>query len=1071
MNTMINGADAADENANRVGFSKDGFWMTFGRELSPKYTRYEESKSGAGGAPKWNRPDLDQPNAWRVVGYYDFLRIKKINALDELHGDRHVWQQVGGGKIPDASHYPSWISSSDLVLIPFSSEWIGDDFREALTEPQRENSHSSPMLAMIRITLSPAILQRRENAVRAIAKTIELLKRASNGPDGCADTDKGVEIRYFTSLGGPDVVAVALPKNPGELHKVHRLACLARHLSMASVVEREQNAGHDDKKQNAGEEYPGHACVLVEPVLAFSEHALKNLSEGGFRDEEKALKLALTYQLRLDCGHGAMVTGHIGKEVSPPSQQEDAEPLEFRVNWTRHAIEGDFKHLSDLAKVWNELWFSGKGEGSPEDPKYDWRERNLSDSITSLTFPLDGCDSCELNGTACIPPECHPERVWTLTEEVDTELGFTRTNLLEFSRTRLGKLQCDELMGIFVSFCSALYRPELLGAVRDIYPFLMQLGRALKHEQWGSHLSRAVPDEAAGDEAASDEAAGDEAAQNDAARDEARICFRTGTQDLLARLNRAVRNRVEHRSMQGDPPLTHILSHGACKLINAYSVVFWLAAELFRQHSREASTGEDGKGPPIGNPAHFAALVSAGTSGRIECQELFEDFRRAVEEAEEKRTGERRLLSQMAPNGWSSRLLLLDISGPLLLRPELCFACCLHEMAELSEWIDLPQSKPVRRAINLWILMTIADKFNHAMVGLSFGQKESLLSDSKSEERREQLEEVERQLLDDYSLPFVRLCAIKFPAEDVPVEKTDSLINDVEKYCELAGSIEFAGNLRDAIVQGTKEMFSGNGHGGKIIWERLRNMHGVPPVAELGEEVLRDKNYNAVVDNLIEFVPEVIADVGMWCALDHILGKGQCRDQEERIEDLNRVFVALIQTTAECQHEGQRPASLYEAIVLRWVIQAAALTNKAERKTRWRETIKGRVQGIRANLLTEKEVQEIFNWAADRLSLFDPSGLVENLAELPSYAPGNPGDRLDQSIFPSENTLAAPVQELLDKFRGAWKEGGEKESTSGQDGSKVMDFVFSLWAASGEFGCKLALEKIPPAQGENGNEG
>jgi len=82
MNTMINGADAADENANRVGFSKDGFWMTFGRELSPKYTRYEESKSGAGGAPKWNRPDLDQPNAWRVVGYYDFLRIKKINALD-----------------------------------------------------------------------------------------------------------------------------------------------------------------------------------------------------------------------------------------------------------------------------------------------------------------------------------------------------------------------------------------------------------------------------------------------------------------------------------------------------------------------------------------------------------------------------------------------------------------------------------------------------------------------------------------------------------------------------------------------------------------------------------------------------------------------------------------------------------------------------------------------------------------------------------------------------------------------------------------------------------------------------
>jgi len=1043
MTPTVDGPDERDQNADRLALSKRGLWMTFGRELSPKYTRPKKAESGTESGPKWNDPDLGQPNAWRVAGYYDFLKIKEINALDDLHDDRNVWQQPHRGRISEESLYPSWMSSSDLVLISFKNEAVDRNFCVALTCPEYENPAASPMLAMIRITLSPALLQAHGKALSAIANTIELLQRASKDVYGSPATVAGAQVRYFTSLGGPDVVAVALPKTPAELRSIHRLACLVRHLSMASVVKGEWCTDYND------EHYPGHACVLVEPVMAFSEHALERFSKPDFRQAEKDLQLALTYHLRLDCGHGEMVADHIRQVVSSSDEHPPSESLKFRVNWTRHALEGEFEHLSDLVRVWDALWFSGKGEGSPKDPKHDWRERNLSDSITSLAFPADRCDACPFVAEKCKRDECHEKRVWRLTEEVDQELGLIRENLLTFSHKYLGRLQCDELMGIFVSFCSALYRPELLGAVLDVYPFMMQLGRALKHEHWQTYLAHADPDKGP--------FASEDFDSDQAERDWNR--FNETVQDLLEKLKRAVRNRVEHRSTQGDPPLTHILSHGACKLINAYSVVFWLAAELFRQHSTEYDLAGDG-GPEIGNPAHFAALVSAGTRGRIECEELFADFRRSVEKEEEKRNGKWKLLSQIPLNDWSSRLLLLDISGPLLLRPELCFACCLHEMAELSEWIHLPQTEPVRRAINLWILQTIADELNQATVSLSFKEEESEITD-------EQREKARRQLMKRYSLPFARLCAMTFPTQNLAVGEKNRSTDRVEEYCGRARSTLFVSDMISSIEKGTAEMLSGTDPRGKHIWDALRQMDGVPPVAEHGEDVLQNDSFNAAVDTLIEFVPEVIADVGMWCALDHILGKGCYRDQSERIEDLNRVFMALMQTTAECQHPGQRPVSLYNAILLRWVIQAAALTPEDERETGWQDGIKecikdaGNSRGsANTTLLKEEEIQGIFDAAVETLPMFGPSGLVDNLAELPSYASGPPEESLNHSMFPSEDKLADAVRELLESFRLAWKEGRNDARPPAQDGSKIMDFVFSLWAASTEFGCSSALEKI-----------
>jgi len=44
---------------------------------------------------------------------------------------------------------------------------------------------------------------------------------------------------------------------------------------------------------------------------------------------------------------------------------------------------------------------------------------------------------------------------------------------------------------------------------------------------------------------------------------------------------------------------------------------------------------------------------------------------------------------------------------------------------------------------------------------------------------------------------------------------------------------------------------------------------------------------------------EIIVDIGMWCALDHILGEGSVRSQADRRLDLHRVFKSLLQAAAE----------------------------------------------------------------------------------------------------------------------------------------------------------------------------
>jgi len=205
--------------------------------------------------------------------------------------------------------------------------------------------------------------------------------------------------------------------------------------------------------------------------------------------------------------------------------------------------------------------------------------------------------------------------------------------------------------GVFASHLrSCFFRQGLLGTARDRLPFLWRLTRAFSlDEEWEDYLRSPAETHRTNDR--------HEPLQR-------REAFTVELQKPFAHAQRALRNRVEHRSLQADPPIPHTLGHGACKLINAYSTVFYLACELFR------GAAPDREQAP-GDIRRFAVVVCTGSCGHVECEELYADFREYFEAPGGRYSGRvsfSGLLLSEGPEtrGWSDRLLLLDPSVPIM---------------------------------------------------------------------------------------------------------------------------------------------------------------------------------------------------------------------------------------------------------------------------------------------------------------------------------------------------------------------------------------------------------------------
>jgi hypothetical protein len=256
------------------------------------------------------------------------------------------------------------------------------------------------------------------------------------------------------------------------------------------------------------------------------------------------------------------------------------------------------------------------------------------------------------------------------------EFGDLIDTSVHILTNQYGSVTGREVAKALLAVRKSLTRNERLGALRDLFPFVSQLCRCIQGEAWNLLYS---------------------------SKTDVRASTMSSASDLTTHLWRAIRNRIESRVESLDPSFPGTLDSGTSKLLNGYSVAAWLCSGVFNPSEKSLRCASDS----------FAACVAAGYSGRIQTQETFADLRRLFERADPDADIEEisRIDEAESDDRWNARLLLLDISGRAIFRPEIAFLHCMHEIAEFSEWWTQKKAIKLRVAVNEFQFSYLCDLF------------------------------------------------------------------------------------------------------------------------------------------------------------------------------------------------------------------------------------------------------------------------------------------------------------------------------------------------------------------------
>ncbi len=951
---------------------------------------------------------------WCVAGMYDYLDFVSFNSLEEI-------PKADARKAPQVP----WEDSRRLVIFPYADPAPSEGILKAMEDA---NPTEHPLLVLTRIALSPTAYEFGPglgHVLRATANLISLLKAASS-----INTDLP-EIAYFGSLSSPDLVTVALPKNPAELHAVHTFTRVARSLRLAELKECRfwADADEEDESSRVAQEYPGYACVMVTPTLAFRLGSRKQVFESAsFKDAETKHGLRLNFRLRVDCGHEAQVVRDMrrncgddvvfpGLATTPSAEEEpwgrfgvsdrSLDPAKGMppggpvvASWDTHLIHGHFTHMATLAKTWEKLWFNDTKPNA-------WRSLNLLDSTMTVSMGDDvaGWHQSDVS--------------WEIAKPVRHDLDQISHEFAAFAREFLNATQSAELRSIFNRFHSCFFRQDLLGTSRDLFPFFRQLGRALGDVgTWRRYLDPTRVDSTAAIHIKSD--------------------FDRGVQDLIMHVSRAVRNRIEHRSVTADPLVPQTLRDGACKVISAYTFIVHLCCGLFRGTGRTtASLDFDVLG-------RSAACVAAGTQGRVECWELFDEFRKFVEHEHQDADQPPMLLSQRKPEEWSSRLFMFDIPSYSVLRPDWAIVHCLHEIGELSEWIMGDRCSELRHCLNHWIIGETIGMFRHRIAEKScrYPGRTDTPSDQEINEAA--------TTLDTFATWFVPYCVSAHDLEQVNsagqasthIKSLVATQHPLDLVLYLEDAIYSVGSDPENLTRFAIAMEPSVPEGLKPL--RPIGAHCSPMVAS-GEDLMLD------LQNLRELTREVLGDIGMWCALHVLLAT---RDAplapDARFEHVAKTFRSVVVIAAEASDPRGINDRLQRSLLFRFAIQAAAaLPPGTDYQRRILSSLCDHEAGA---LIDRKKAEDALAEATAQKSVFgDSDGLVARLRAFTAY--GGDNDLGFPELWRSED------DRVVSAFRDAW--------TNPDSVSARLSLFNNIWAASTRFAIPRLFDRIEIEKGTN----
>ena len=887
-----------------------GIELAFSRDLICKYTTDKEIEDEVRRHSRF----------WQVIGPFDFLQISPLMALDDI------------GKGLDRQRPVAIGAHTGMVLIPFRDSAHDRAFQEflqiicdtgSLGSPQEKSDQDHelgeyPILFGAKISLSAVAYEQHEtftSTLEAVHAAHRIVMRILDDPvvhQGC----RPERVHLFMTLSSSDIVLLALPNTFEELMSVDRVAQAVRTLTLEQLTEemaadknpprsaapdvstqigsRFQVSTTADRKSPTLIKVSGHALSAVDEFVA-----LRLMDPCRLEDKTRSGCFRMDFQLQLDCGHDLWVKEKLRRLF--PQMKVNSHGL------GRHTVRCSLNSLSEFATLWNEMWGN-----------YQYRAANLVDSMTCIVLSdpeekIDLGNTTELQvlQTGALPINDHDDHpAWELTDFAwNLELKAIVSRLSGWACDFLSQEQQREFFNIIGTFRSCFLHHELASAARDLVPFFRQLSLACKsenHHHWSSYLTSSDPE-----------------------------FFASEISRLLLHLNRAVRNRLEHRSGHADPTIPHTLVHGASKLVGAYSGIYWFCSEFFgHDSSQSANPSMQADRKEYCYADNLSVCVAAGNEGRISCEEVFLDFRLWVERA----TG--KPLSSSGEDEWTGRLLLLDVSGNSLFRPAFCLVHCLHEVAEFSDWLQSERTSLLRVRVNAWVLQEML----HFLGNLALES----LSESENNDQMVRGTNAWKEL-QAYQSHFVA------HAVDVMVKRHndgDALpclaghtnITSFDSACERLHPFDFQALVGTAIytLGARPETWHGALPRAKAA---NHNVKRVPLFARAVIDVLtpgysrprsskRRKPFYTFSDgwrSIREVSTEIVADIGMWCSLDHILSNGlpHTRPLDVRLLDVHMVYESLFIASRD---RGERflTRQVCEFLLLRWSVQVATLDGTAD---------------------------------------------------------------------------------------------------------------------------------------------
>lgn len=831
--------------------------------------------------------------AWHALGSFDFLSVHSYPDLETMRECTEHERRQGkdGTDLSIGAH-------SGLILVPFDDFFDASDekkeeyrlFVDRVVMPEKQDGSTDeairlkfPLLIMCRFYLS-AIAYELESSFKGVLTAIDcmrnlLLKKADkyreNPPHYGGTVPPTENLQFFRTLGSPDIALLVMPQTPEELFGVYHFMAQIREIKLQDLVDQvaamlptlpveSWETARTILRKGA---HPGHAFASIDETLSFRV-PLESETDPNFQyasgrsmDEDRKIEtkfgFRLEFQLRLDCGHEADFLNYFHQHTKGVYFYSEDPPEKSQRFGGLYTLRGHIDHMDDFVRLWNQEWF-----------EFAFRAANIIDSITVPSFhlpfvPTGSSSRAQMEMMA-----------WKLRPGLESELTVIETTLVVWARLFLSAEQHDELLGIVRTFRSCFYHHELPSAARDLLPFMRQLACACGNiDLWKCYRA-----------------------------EENVEVFTEEVQTLLSHLHRAVRNRLEHRTRHADPTIPHTLSHGASKLINAYTTVYWLCGELF---SRDHTGFED----MYCTASHLAVCVAAGSEGSVNFHEVFEGFRKYVERLNSNSLSKLKLGQKMfikaksidpdlpQGHGWTSRLMLMDVSGLPLFQPEQSFIHAMHETAQFSDWYESKRTQLLNAKINRWILMDVervlrecllieflCDEFNMSRSDAGNWRMFGAKTDQKAKLDKARSSKRMREWEDFAPLAIVQFLTMKW--KDHPnAQGRDSILTE--------SPIAFFNQL--------SAMFCDDGQ--EVDWwmavaEHLGNEGGrkyAPLLTQLAIRAMRSNEFDARMKSLSDLIVEVTADLGHLGMFAHAK-KLKSHENQITLQDVDVMFAAIIDT-------------------------------------------------------------------------------------------------------------------------------------------------------------------------------